>query len=158
MTLHVNPVRKALEQLLLTLPLPSIDFTGCFNAKLFKPPDLSITSPMDAAWARPTIVVVPGSSRPLGIGLEAPNYREGEVHVEVNWPAHLGEESQPFKFWTSYIDPTIALFHRVTLLTEEPLVTVQFREAEEPESLGIVGQWSRTNLVFPYWVQDFPGT
>lgn len=120
------------------------------NGPAFDPPAIDPTSAETAAasiWCRLSVVTLPRTARPFGIGSPARRYYEGLIYRQVFIPRGFGEEIAD-----ELIEAEEALFHRKTVAE-----LVRCRDCYAPERVPLQerdGQWWAVNVVNPFYVVD----
>lgn len=120
------------------------------NGAKFDPPNLDPATPANSIWIRLAIRAVPRSGRPLVLGPDAPNYRQGLIYQQIFYPRGHGEA-----FVQSYVNTAWEAFHRYTLSASSP--EARCLDSQPPERIPAQSddaQWRQINVVTPYYVID----
>lgn len=133
--------------------VPTVLWDG-FNA----PTDDTDTPAIDPAdfgaaiWARLTVGPVPravapvsGVSRPgpVGLGADAPTYREGLITTQ-----HFGPRGSGMDLLLPYVEETRATFHRARF------GNVVCKDVDPVDIVGPDGEWFQVNTTTPYYVLE----
>lgn len=130
---------------------------GSGDGGVFQTPTVDPANPDAAIWARITVAPVPravapvaGVTRPgpVGLGPQAPTYREGLITVQHFAPRASGGAAIFAK-----VDETRALFDRARF---GPVVC-RDTDSPDPEGYEESGEWWQINTTTPYYVlEDTP--
>lgn len=133
--------------------VPTVLWDG-FNAPT-EDSDTPSIDPADfgaAIWARLTVAPVPravaplsGVSRPgpVGLGSDAPTYREGLIVTQLFGPRGSG-----MALLLPYVDETRAAFHRARF------GNVVCKDVDPADIVGSEGEWFQVNVTTPYYVLE----
>jgi hypothetical protein len=119
-----------------------------FNGPAFVEPMIDPTAPASAIWCRLSVVTLPSTTRPFGIGSAAHRYHDGLIYRQIFIPRGFGEAIAD-----SIIESEVELFHRVSLASG----LVRCRDCYTPERIPPDeddAPFVQINVVNPYYVID----